>query len=136
MYCSFSFVIMLGSQFSILYVFFCIFFNRILFSNSSSTSSGLLATSSGSDDTLKKGLWPFSCGFINFTTRALTMYCSNRGVKTRYILMSLIQTCKILEIDFITYARFALNEHLYGREVSGVHEYASSISDEKEKMAA
>ena len=61
---------------------------------------------------------------------------SSRGVKTRYILMSLIQTCKILEIDFIAYAKFALNEHIYGREVPGIHEYSSLIATENEIIAA
>ena len=60
---------------------------------------------------------------------------SERGVKTRYILMSLMQTCKILNTDFTKYANHALNEHLYGREVPGVHEYAVLIAT-KDKQAA
>lgn len=55
---------------------------------------------------------------------------SEKGVKTRYILMSLIETCKILNIDFISFAKFCINEDLYGREVPGVHEYKRLIEND------
>jgi len=58
---------------------------------------------------------------------------SERGVKTRFILTSLIQTCQMLDVSFISFATFNLNEHLHGREVLGVHEYKKLI-DARQKM--
>jgi ribosomal protein L31E len=52
---------------------------------------------------------------------------SERGVKTRFILTSLIQTCHMLDVSFTAFAAFNLNEHLQGREVLGVHEYKKLI---------
>lgn len=61
---------------------------------------------------------------------------SQRGVKTRYILMSLLQTCKILNVDFIKYASYAVSEHTCGRDVPGVHEYIELKECMNNKMAA
>ncbi len=60
---------------------------------------------------------------------------SEKGVKARYILMSLLQTCKILNVDFIKYASYALNEYSLGKEVPGIHEYIQILEYNKQKVA-